>query len=84
MEMCSCCCCSLSFELGKMLIRWNSMLEFLLLGATLTTVFAIGTSLRRLGILPLADEGNIDVPCRKIPERTKVTDVPLNIALGPM
>ena len=73
MEMCSCCCCSLSFELG-----------FLLLGATFTTVFAIGTSLRRLGILPLADERNIDVPCRKIPERTKVTDVPLNIALGPM
>ena len=28
MEMCSCCCCSLSFELGKMLIRWNSKLEF--------------------------------------------------------
>ena len=54
-----------------------------MLGATFTTVFAIGTSLR-LGILPLADEGNIDVPCRKIPERTKVTDVPLNIALGPM
>ena len=26
--MCSCCCCSLSFELGKMLIRWNSKLEF--------------------------------------------------------
>ena len=46
-----------------------------MLGATFTTVFAIGTSLRRLGILPLADERNIDVPCRKIPERTKVTDV---------
>ena len=28
MEMCSCCCCSQSLELGKMLIRWNSKLEF--------------------------------------------------------